>query len=99
MERCNQNRTILARSRLSLWRPECRTGPVTFTQPLDEYIESFHGRAGFSSERMSPGDVMAFPNEIRALVAPFCTERVELQLVTEIVWGKRLAATQDALLQ
>ncbi len=67
-----------------------RTEPVTFAQSLDDYMESFHGRATFSRERMSPRDAIAFDKEIRALVAPFCPDTVEVQLVTEVTWGKPL---------
>ncbi len=68
-----------------------RTKPVLFTQSLEDYIESFHGRASFSRDRMMPTHATAFDAEIRALVSPFCRERrVEVQIVTEIVWGKPL---------
>jgi SAM-dependent methyltransferase len=61
--------------------------PATFTQSLDAYIESFHGRAPFSRERMTRAAADAFDAEVRALVAPFCPQTVELQIVTRIVWG------------
>jgi SAM-dependent methyltransferase len=68
-----------------------RTKPVSFTQRLEEYVESFHGRASFSRERMAPGQAAAFDAEVRALVAPFCREGVvELQVEVEVVWGKPL---------
>jgi trans-aconitate methyltransferase len=68
-----------------------RTKPALMTQLLEDYIESFHGRASFSRDRMTPANAMAFDAEIRALVSPFCQERaVELQIVTEVVWGKPL---------
>ncbi len=72
------------------WLGTHRTKPVTFAQSLDDYIESFHGRAAFSRERMTPSDVASFHSEVRALVEPFCADTVEVQLVTEVVWGKRL---------
>jgi len=67
-----------------------RTEPVSFTQPLDAYIESFHGRAAFSRERMLPEMAAALDEEVRSLVAPFAGDTVELQLVTEVLWGKPL---------
>jgi SAM-dependent methyltransferase len=63
------------------------TPPATITQSLDAYIESFHGRAPFSRERMTPEAAAAFDAEVRALVAPFCPQDVTLQVVTRIVWG------------
>ncbi len=63
---------------------------VSFVQPLDEYIESFHGRASFARERMGPAAASAFDAAIRALVSQHCTGTVTVQLVTEVVWGKPL---------
>src|SRR5690349_15675663 len=45
------------------------TAPVHFMQSLDEYVESFHGRASFVRERMGDTAATAFDNEIRALVS------------------------------
>ena len=66
------------------------TAPVPFVQPLEEYIESFHGRASFVRERMGSASAKAFDDEIRALVSQYCTGNVALQIVTEVVWGKPL---------
>jgi trans-aconitate methyltransferase len=67
-----------------------RTAPVTLSQTLDDYIESFHSQSSFSRSRMTPENAAAFDQELRALVAPLCTDTVEQQVVTEIVWGKPL---------
>jgi SAM-dependent methyltransferase len=67
-----------------------RTAPVPFVQSIDDYIESFHGRAGFSRERMTAEAAAAFDREVRELVSHYSPEQVELQLVTEVVWGKPL---------
>lgn len=64
------------------------TAPVAFVQPLDEYIESFHGRASFVRERMGTAAASAFDTAIRALLSQYCVGSVTLQLVTEVVWGK-----------
>jgi hypothetical protein len=64
-----------------------RTEPVLFVQTLDDYIESFHGRAAFSRARMTAESAAAFDSEVRALVSRYSADRVELQLVTEVVWG------------
>jgi hypothetical protein len=78
---------------------ERRTEPAPFIQSLDAYIESFHGRASFSRERMDPADAAAFDAEVRALVEPYSQDTVTLQLVAEIVWGKPLAESFVTALQ
>jgi SAM-dependent methyltransferase len=70
------------------------TAPVPFTQPLDTYIESFHGRASFSRERMNTHDSEAFDDRVRTLVSRYSPRNVTLQVVTEVVWGKPLAQAQ-----
>jgi hypothetical protein len=47
-----------------------RTTPLAFEQPIDDYIESFHSRNGFSRERMGAEQAAAFDREMRALTAP-----------------------------
>jgi ubiquinone/menaquinone biosynthesis C-methylase UbiE len=69
---------------------QTRTEPVAFTQSVDEYVESFHGRASLARERMV-AQAAAFDTEVQQLVARFCSQRVELQIVVDIVWGKPLA--------
>jgi SAM-dependent methyltransferase len=66
-----------------------QTPPAPFSQPIDAYVESFHGRASLARERMAPAGAAAFDAKVRALVGTFGLH-VELQLVTEIVWGRPL---------
>lgn len=71
---------------------EKNTEPLIFKQSLDEYIESFHSRNGFSREDM--GKVMAerFDNEVRKLILKYCNDGiVELKIIGKVVWGKPLA--------
>ncbi|MFN8498562.1 MAG: class I SAM-dependent methyltransferase [Anaerolineae bacterium] len=65
-----------------------RLGPTPFTQPLEAYIESFHGRAAFSRARMAPADASAFDQAVRDIVAPHIGETVTLQVFTDVIWGK-----------
>jgi len=64
------------------------TEPVLFTQSLDDYVESFHGRASFSRERMSASAARAFDAEVRVLVSRYVSDDVTLQVVADVVWGK-----------
>jgi SAM-dependent methyltransferase len=65
-----------------------RTEPFRFAQSLDAYVESFHGRASFSRERLTPEDAAAFDETVRAVVEPICGVTVEIQVYAEVVWGK-----------
>lgn len=68
---------------------EQRTAPVPFTQSIDDYIESFHARNGFSRERMSREDADGFDAEVKALLAGYCpTGEVTLQITALVAWGK-----------
>jgi SAM-dependent methyltransferase len=72
-----------------------RTAPACYAQTIDQYVESFHGRASFARERMAPGAPEAFDAEVRTLVSIYARDRVELQVVTEIVWGRPLIRTAE----
>lgn len=68
---------------------EKNTEPKVFTQSLDEYIESFHARNGFSREVMGKDLAEEFDNEVRNLLLKYCSDgNVEIQVIGEIVWGK-----------
>jgi trans-aconitate methyltransferase len=68
------------------------TNAVKFVQSLEDYTESFHGRASFSRERMRAEDATAFDSALLELVQPFAVNgKIELSVSTEIVWGKPLA--------
>jgi SAM-dependent methyltransferase len=68
---------------------EQRTAPMPFTQPVDDYIESFHARNGFSRERMSQEMADAFDNELRRLLVGFCPDgNVTMQVTARVVWGR-----------
>ncbi len=64
------------------------TAPVAFTQSVEAYIASFHGRSSFSRDRMTPADAKAFDAAVRELVTAYDPKSVTLSLVTEITWGK-----------
>jgi predicted TPR repeat methyltransferase len=67
---------------------ERRTEPVPFTQSLDDYVRSFHGRASFSPERMEPSALVAFDAAVRELVASHAGETITQQVTAHIVWGR-----------
>ena len=67
---------------------EGQTEPAPFLQTVEEYVESFHARNGFSRERMGSAQAAAFDAAVRALVAPFAaTGTIELRIEGTVVWG------------
>ena len=65
------------------------TGPIEFSQPVIDYIESFHSRNGFSRDRMTPARAAAFDAALEAVVTPFCPDGVvRAQLTATLVWGR-----------
>jgi ubiquinone/menaquinone biosynthesis C-methylase UbiE len=72
-----------------------QTQPALFEQPIDAYVESFHGRASLARERMGSQAALAFDAELRKLVSTHTQDRVKLQVVTEIAWGKPLMSTAE----
>ena len=70
------------------WLGRHRTPVVPFRQPVDDYVEPFHARNGFSRDRMLPGRAAAFDRELRSLVTPFAADGIiTLHRTNEIVWG------------
>lgn len=68
------------------------TAPVAFTQPLADYVASFHARNGFSLDRMAPEAAAAFDHEMTALVAPYAVDgQVTFRIVADVTWGQPLA--------
>lgn len=73
-----------------LFRPlgQVETEPVTFTQSVADYVESFHARNGFSRDRMTPEAAADFDAEAAELVHPFATRGlVTLEITGLIDWG------------
>jgi SAM-dependent methyltransferase len=60
----------------------------TFTQNVEDYIESFHSRNGFSRDRMTPEAAASFDEGLRALVArDRATPTITSAVSTTVVWG------------
>ena len=64
------------------------TQPVPFTQSVDDYIESFHSRNGFSRERMKPEMATAFDDEAKKiLLKEYPDGKMSFQVVGNVIWG------------
>ncbi len=67
---------------------ERATQPVPFFQSVDDYIESFHSRNGFSRERMKPKMAAAFDREAKKiLLKEYPDDIMSLQIVGNVLWG------------
>jgi SAM-dependent methyltransferase len=59
-----------------------------FAQSVDDYVESFHSRNGFSRERMTAGSAAAFDAALRELVSARAPDGLVTGPVTStVVWG------------
>ena len=69
-----------------------RTTPVYFSQPLIDYVQSFHSRASMSKEDMRERNVSAFDAELSQILSDFVDTNGFLcfQLETRVTWGKPL---------
>jgi SAM-dependent methyltransferase len=69
-----------------------RTSPVAIQQTIDDYVESFHSRNGFSRERMSAHSAAEFDTLLRAAVLGHCPDgAVRAELSALVVWGRPLS--------
>jgi len=71
---------------------EKRTAPVSFSQPLTDYVQSFHSRASMSKEDMGEENVRTFDAELSQILSDFVDTNgfLSFQLETKVTWGKPL---------
>ncbi|MXV73581.1 methyltransferase domain-containing protein [Candidatus Poribacteria bacterium] len=69
-----------------------RTTPVSFSQPLTDYVQSFHSRESMSKEHMGTENVKAFDTELSHVLSDFVDDNGHLsfQLEARVTWGKPL---------
>ncbi len=69
-----------------------RTGTVPYRQSVDDYVESFHSRNGFSRARLEPGHAQEFDDKLKALLRRYCPDNtVVLPVEAGIAWGRPVA--------
>jgi ubiquinone/menaquinone biosynthesis C-methylase UbiE len=67
---------------------EKETAPISFTQSIDDYIESFQSRKCQSMEQIGEEMAESFDKEVRKVVSSRATEgMLELQITGHVVWG------------
>jgi trans-aconitate methyltransferase len=70
---------------------QVETTQVPFHQSVEDYIQAFHARNGFSLDRMDPRAAAQFDAELRSIVEPFCPQGVvEQHIATRVLWGRPL---------
>ena len=69
-----------------------RTTPVSFSQSLTDYVQSFHSRESMSKEHMGVENVRAFDAELSHILSDFVDDEgfLTFQLEARITWGKPL---------
>ena len=69
------------------------TTPVSFAQPLPDYVQSFHSRASMSKEHMGAENAKTFDAELSRILSDFVDDKgfLTFQLEARVTWGKPLA--------
>ena len=69
-----------------------RTTPVSFSQPLTDYVQSFHSRESMSKEHMGEENVKAFNTELSQILSDFVDDEgcLNFQLEARVTWGRPL---------
>lgn len=69
-----------------------RTTLVSFSQPLTDYVQSFHSRESMSKEHMGAENVRAFDAELSRILSDYIDDKgfLSFQLEARVTWGKPL---------
>ena len=69
------------------------TTPVSFSQSLRDYVQSFHSRQSMSKEHMGTENVKAFDSELSHILSDFVDDAglLSFQLEARVTWGRPLA--------
>ena len=69
-----------------------QTIPISFSQSLTDYIQSFHSRESMSKEHMGTENVRAFDTELSHILSDFADDNGHLsfQLEARVTWGRPL---------
>jgi SAM-dependent methyltransferase len=77
----------LVERKLFVLEQSIQTQPVSFSQTVEEYVESFHSRNGLSRDRMG-SSAKAFDAQLKAIIARYQSASVlEFELIADLAWG------------
>lgn len=90
-ERIDLIRELVNRRHLHLIG-DTETTRVSFSQPLTDYVQSFHSRESMSKEHMGEENVKAFDAELLHVLSNFVDDEgfLTFQLEARITWGRPL---------
>ncbi len=90
-ERIDLIRELVNRRHLHLIGDK-ETTRVSFSQPLTDYVQSFHSRESMSKEHMGEENVKAFDAELSHVLSNFVDDEgfLTFQLEARITWGRPL---------
>jgi SAM-dependent methyltransferase len=77
-------------ARRQLFHPEGRatTTPVRYSQSVEDYIESWHSRNGFSRERMNAARASEFDARVQEVVEPYAQAGLlHYGMHVDVAWG------------
>jgi hypothetical protein len=78
----------LEQRRLFRLRGAHTTVPAPFRQSIDEWVETFHARNGFSRDRMAADAASTCDTALRAAIGRFCPDGlVEQSIAARVIWG------------
>jgi len=68
---------------------QAQTETMTYRQPIEDYIESFHSRNGFSRARLTARSAQEFDDKLKALLGQYSPgDTVVLPVQARIVWAR-----------
>ena len=90
-ERIDLIQELVNRGHLHLIRDK-KTTPVSFSQSLTDYVQSFYSRESMSKEHMGEENVKAFDTELSHVLSDFVDDNgfLTFQLEARVTWGRPL---------
>src|SRR4249920_3280532 len=89
--------TELASRGLIAVKGSAQTEVVFYRQAVDDYVESFHSRNGFSRARLTAGRAQEFDDKVRALLGRSCPDGIVwLPVQARITWCRPRASAESS---
>jgi len=77
---------------LLIVKGRAQTETMTYRQPIEDYVESFHSRNGFSRARLQARGAQEFDDKLKALLGQYCEgDTVWLPVRARVAWARPVA--------